>query len=578
MDERERPLQLGIVCDRTGLARWQADVVRRLRCDGLAPIVRIMVDGEHPASASDRSVLWSLYRRGLLERVAATQRRTDAIDVLGQLPVVSCSSQVLDDGTLRVDAADVEDLGQHHLDFILAFVPRRLSGAVLTAARHGVWSFHHGVAHAATSTAPCFVEVRDRAEVVEVRLQRTAQRPGDDTVLLRGWVRIVPHSYALTVERAHRATIGWAARICRELRETGRLTDAEQARPQTEGSHRAGAETVGTPGGVAVASFVLRQTYRKAVRVLRATVRHEQWGVGIVDAPIDSFLHPDSVPPATWLPNPSSRHYVADPFGVPDGRSPVLLVEAFDYLRRRGHVATFSPSGIDGADLEPVFPRDGHMSYPYLFTWRGDVYCTPESCAQRHVTLWRAVDFPHEWKRVCTLVDDFPAADPTVVQHEGRWYLFCTDDDLGTDSNLHIFYANDLTGPWHPHALNPVKTDARSARPAGTPFTVHGRLHRPAQDGSTRYGGALVINEVTALTPTTFHETVISQIAPDPHGPFPKGLHTLAAVGTRTVIDGKRETLIPQSLIGRVRIMLEHATTAVRQTPRTAESQVMKRS
>jgi hypothetical protein len=523
-------------------------------------------------------LLRRLYRRRL-ERVAPTWQRVGATDVLDHLPVVQCNAKVAAGTVLQVDEADVKEVERHDLDFILTFLPHRLSGAVLTAARHGVWSFQHGVADASTPAAPCFVEVRYRVEVVEVRLQRTAPCPKDDAVLHRGWIRIVPHSYALTVERAHRATIGWVGRICRELRETGRLTEAEQARPQTGGSDRVRAETVGTVGAVTVASFVVRQAYRKAVRVLRAMVRHEQWGVGIVDTPIESFLRPDSLPPATWLPNPSSRYYVADPFGLPNGKSAVLLVEAFDYLRRRGHVATISPSCVDDIDLQPVFPPDGHMSYPYLFTWRGDVYCTPESCAQRNVTLWRAVDFPHEWERVCTLVDDFPAADPTVVRHEGRWYLFCTDDDLGTDSNLHVFYAEHLTGPWQPHALNPVKTDARSARPAGTPFTVDGRLYRPAQDGSTRYGGALVVNEVTALTPTAFHETVISHVAPDPTGPFPKGLHTLAAVGAVTVIDGKRERLIPQSLIGRVRFLLGHATTGrFRQGPRTAESQAMKLS
>jgi hypothetical protein len=332
-------------------------------------------------------------------------------------------------------------------------------------------------------------------------------------------------------------------------------------------------------GAVAVASFGVRQAYRKVARVLRGAVRHEQWGVGIVDAPIESFLRPASLPPVNWAPNPSSRHYVADPFGLPNGESPVLLVEAFDYVRRRGHVATLSPSDANDVDLQPIFPPNGHMSYPYLFTWRGDVYCTPENSAQRNVTLWRAVDFPREWERVCTLVDDFPAADPTVVRHGGRWYLFGTDAELGNDSNLHIYHAEDLTGPWHPHELNPVKTDARSARPAGTPFTFDGRLYRPAQDGSTRYGGALVINEVTTLTPSAFDETVVAHVAPDPTGPFPKGLHTLASIGTKTVIDGRRETLVPLSLLGRAAVLLSRRNHAWRSQPaRTVESWTMKRS
>lgn len=581
MGEGDWPMRYGIVCGQSGLAGWQADVVRRLRGEEAIPVVGIMVDGAHRTRTFDRSVVWWMYRRGLLERLAATQQRVDAVAALDRLPVVQCSAHAVDDGTLRVDAADVEMVLRYELDFILAFAPHRLSGVVLTAARHGVWSFHYGMADAGNSTAPCFVEVRDRVDIVEVQLNRTASRLEDDAVLYRGWVRTVPHSYRRTVERAHRATIGWVGRACRQLRQTGQAA-AEPGRTdlQRAGAHRAHARPVRTPGVGAVASLGVRLAYRKAVRVLRATVRHEHWGVGIVDAPIESFLKPHDLPAATWLPSPSSRHYVADPFGLPDGGSPVLLVEAFDYLRRRGHVAAISTSSAGPVDLQPVFPPDGHMSYPYMFTWRGDVYCTPESCAQRSVTLWRAVDFPHEWKRICTLVDDFPAADPSVVRHEGRWYLFCTDDDLGTDSNLHIYHAEELTGPWHPHVLNPVKTDARSARPAGTPFRVDDRLCRPAQNGSARYGGALVVNEVTALTPTTFDETVIARVGPDPNGPFPKGLHTLAAVGDKTVIDGKRETLVPQSLIGRAMVLLSHARDGgrVTQPVRTAESWTMKRS
>ena len=51
----------------------------------------------------------------------------------------------------------------------------------------------------------------------------------------------------------------------------------------------------------------------------------------------------------------------------------------------------------------------------------------------------------------------------------------------------------------------------------------------------------------------------------------------LAALGAATVIDGKRERLIPLSLIGRVRILLTRHDGGVGQVPRTAESQAMKR-
>jgi hypothetical protein len=72
-------------------------------------------------------------------------------------------------------------------------------------------------------------------------------------------------------------------------------------------------------------------------------------------------------------------------------------------------------------------------------------------------------------------------------------------------------------------------------------FEVEGRLFRPAQDCSRRYGEAVVINRVDVLTPEAYFETPVARIAPDPAGPYPHGLHTVSAAGEWTLIDGKRE-------------------------------------
>ena len=95
------------------------------------------------------------------------------------------------------------------------------------------------------------------------------------------------------------------------------------------------------------------------------------------------------------------------------------------------------------------------------------------------------------------LLDGFPGCDATPVEHDGRWWLFCgNQDDRGTE-RLYLFMADALTGPWRPHPGNPVKADAGSARPGGLPFVHEGVLYRPAQDCSRTYGGALVLNRVT---------------------------------------------------------------------------------
>jgi hypothetical protein len=82
-----------------------------------------------------------------------------------------------------------------------------------------------------------------------------------------------------------------------------------------------------------------------------------------------------------------------------------------------------------------------------------------------------------------------------------------------------------------------VKSDVRSARPAGRLFRRNGCLYRPAQDCSVHYGHAISINRVLRLTRDEFSEEETAKILPR----WRKGLertHTLNSAGRLTVIDG----------------------------------------
>jgi hypothetical protein len=130
--------------------------------------------------------------------------------------------------------------------------------------------------------------------------------------------------------------------------------------------------------------------------------------------------------------------------------------------------------------------------------------------------------------------------DPTFVRAGQRWWLFCTDAQGAGSLVLHGFHAGALAGPWTPHPLNPLKSDLSSARSAGRPFTIDGRLFRPAQDCSRTYGGAVNVMEIVELSPTRFREARALRLEPDARGPYPDGLHHLVVDGTQIYIDAKR--------------------------------------
>ena len=101
---------------------------------------------------------------------------------------------------------------------------------------------------------------------------------------------------------------------------------------------------------------------------------------------------------------------------------------------------------------------------------------------------------------------------------------------------LHVFSAAAPDGPWRPHPRNPVKSDARCARPAGRLFWWNGSLYRPSQDCSGQYGSAIVINKVTRLTPTEFAERPVSRIEAK-WAPGLLGTHTLNSAPGISVVD-----------------------------------------
>lgn len=165
----------------------------------------------------------------------------------------------------------------------------------------------------------------------------------------------------------------------------------------------------------------------------------------------------------------------------------------------------------------------------------------PETYDTRRVELYRATEFPRRWEHAGVLVDNIEAVDATLLEYEGRWWMFVNVGEAAssTADELYLFFADSPFGPWRPHCGNPVKSDARSARPAGRFFTRGGRLIRPAQNCSVRYGGSLALCEVQELTTSCYRERVVEEIGPE-WLPGNAGFHTLSFSPRLEVVDGSR--------------------------------------
>ena len=236
---------------------------------------------------------------------------------------------------------------------------------------------------------------------------------------------------------------------------------------------------------------------------------------------------------------PKDRFY-ADPCVVEHQGREHIFLEEWNLADRKGVIAwTRVENGRPGA-VEPVLKRPYHLSYPFVFEAGKDVFMIPESAAARRVELYRAVDFPTRWEPAEILLDNVVATDATVHELDGRWWMFVTVGEQGSSryDQLFLYHADNVHGPWRPHKRNPVKIDVRSARPAGRLFQRGGKLIRPTQDCSVRYGGALTLCEVKHLSLLDYAEVAAEKLLPD-WLPMNIGFHTLSHCARLEVIDGK---------------------------------------
>jgi hypothetical protein len=499
------------------------------------------------------SALYRVYNRYGVRPHQTAFRSEDLSDRLKGVPVLRCKMERRGKFSEYATPNDVREIRGYDLDIILRLGFGILRGEILDAARYGIWSFHHDDEQKYRGAPPAFWEIFHNDPVTGAVLQRITNRLDGGIVLHKGYFPTVAHSYTANLDQVLMGSADWPARVCRQI-VTG---DME---PLAGKASTTNAPVYKRPTNLQMVQFLAKTAGRRLQRLAKALCVTQQWSVGVVERPISAFLNPDAAAEVRWL-TPPDHGFIADPFAIPVGEDLFVMMESYDYWKRKGWISSTTVRGGVQGDFHTSIDLPSHMSYPYLVTAGADIYCIPETWHAGEVALYRADPFPNSWSKVCSLLPGVKAIDPTVFQWDGYWWLLFTDYDKGGNTKLFGYYSREIRGPWKPHALNPLKTDVRSSRPAGTPFVHDGRLYRPAQDCSTSYGGRTVINRISELSPTRFYEETVVTVNPIGKGGYPDGLHTISAAGRQTVIDGRRDLPILPSLrvkIGIVGAMLRN--------------------
>jgi hypothetical protein len=242
--------------------------------------------------------------------------------------------------------------------------------------------------------------------------------------------------------------------------------------------------------------------------------------------------------PFTVLEDDGARFY-ADPFVVEHDGETFLFVEEYPYASAKGiiSVAKLGPDGRFGVPRK-VLEEPYHLSYPQVLSHDGAMFMLPESGGARRLVLYRAASFPERWEVDTVLMDDTDINDATLLQRDGRFWLFGTErrGSGSASDTLVVFSAPDLRGPWSPHRLNPIAIDRSGARPGGAFIERDGRTFLPVQDGQHSYGGGLGLAELLRLDDDA---VVLGAPVPVRTGKAwqRKGIHTLNRTDGVEVVD-----------------------------------------
>lgn len=270
------------------------------------------------------------------------------------------------------------------------------------------------------------------------------------------------------------------------------------------------------------------------------------WRCGIVAADAISIARAGTLDGAQirWLPNRSSLHYLADPFGLWRNGRLHIFAESFSYRTGLGEIDVLVlDEDFSILDQQVILREPWHLSYPFVFEADGETWMLPEAHESGALWLYRAVDFPFRWERARPITLDHVPLDASLIRHEEQWWLFYApaDPPAGRLTSLCAAHAQRLEGPWHPHPANPILIDDGGLRPGGTPFLMQDMVHLPVQRCEGSYGTGLRLLRFDQLTPARVATSFAGALAaPAVAAPFIHGCHTLSAAGPVSLIDVKQ--------------------------------------
>lgn len=214
----------------------------------------------------------------------------------------------------------------------------------------------------------------------------------------------------------------------------------------------------------------------------------------------------------------SNLYTIADPFLFKKDNDYYIFCEIVRKTGGKGEIGVLyldiNQKQINIKKYEIIISEKYHLSYPFIFNYKNNIYIIPETGTDNpgHLDLYKCLDFPNKWKKEKILLNS-PLYDTTLFTYQDYHYIFTTH--AHSRKNL-VFYSKDLIND----EFKPVKNikliyegckELKGAgRSAGEIFEYNNNYYRPIQISLTKnYGEGFGINKIIELSPDKYREELI---------------------------------------------------------------------
>lgn len=462
----------------------------------------------------------------------------DGQALMKDFPCIEIALGYTESGKKKISVEDCEKIGEYNLDVLISLSCESLDGSSLSCAQYGIWSYQPG-GDVNCGEAGGILEVFEARGETENILKILDRGDGRDTVLCRSYAQTNKMSVCEHNNISYWKTTTFILRKLRALHVLGEQEFFVGLRRESQHPAFWSKKKFADVKITEWIRLILRQLLKISATLLRKIFYFNQYILLFDFNPCEEFS--STVSTYKKIIPPYDRFW-ADPFVVYENSQYHIFVEEVISPSSRGHISCFTLDAQGAISLpKKVIEKPYHMSYPFIFSHNNEYYMIPETSENRTIDLYKCVDFPEKWEIVTTLAENISAADATLFHKDGKWWLFaCVCENPGTPSNdeLFLFYSTDLfSQKWTPHIKNPIVSDVGSARPAGKIFVYNGKIYRPSQNSSKRYGYGVKMNQIVVLSETEYKEECVCSI--EPH--WDKkiiAVHTLNGANGLTIIDG----------------------------------------